>query len=74
MVIGVPVGKRTITYTCPDILTLDTYPVVQAEFAAGQSYLLECDADSPGVIRARQCLARCGKERGPQRTAQICCW
>lgn len=53
MVIRVPVGKHTIEYTCPDVLTLDTYPMVQAEFTAGRSYVLECDADSPGVIRER---------------------
>lgn len=53
MVIRVPVGRHSIEYTCPDVLTLDTYPTVRAEFTAGLRYVLECDADSPGVVRVR---------------------
>jgi hypothetical protein len=50
-VIRVPSGRHTIEYTCPDVLTLDTYPTVRAEFTAGRSYALECGANAPGVVR-----------------------
>ena len=51
--IQVPAGKHTIGYSCPDVLSVDTQTSVKAKFTAGKNYLLQCDANKPGVIIER---------------------
>jgi hypothetical protein len=53
MAIRVPAGRHTIEYACPDVLTVDARPTVRADFVAGRSYVLECDAQTEGVVRER---------------------
>ena len=51
--IRMPAGKHTISYSCPDTITLDTHPTVRATFAAGRSYVLTCEANQPGSVTER---------------------
>lgn len=51
--VRVPAGRHTVTYTCPDTVTLDAYPVVTAKFVAGKRYALSCEANKPGSITER---------------------
>ncbi len=40
--IRVPPGTHTISYSCPDHITLDQHPTVRGTFRAGAEYALEC--------------------------------
>ena len=51
--VRVPAGRHTVTYTCPDTVTLDAYPTVTAKFVAGRRYALSCEANKPGSITER---------------------
>ncbi len=49
----VPAGRRTISFWCPNTVTLDTPPQVTGQFTSGTSYVLSCSANSEAVISRR---------------------
>ena len=49
----VPAGRHRIEYNCPDTITMDAYPTVEADFEAGRRYVLECTSNGPGRVVER---------------------
>jgi hypothetical protein len=41
-VVVVAPGRRTVTYHCPDVVTVDSRPTITATFEAGRTYELVC--------------------------------
>jgi ABC-type Fe3+-hydroxamate transport system substrate-binding protein len=51
-VLEVAPGRRTVTYHCPDVVTVDSPPKITATFEAGRTYELVCTG-TEAVIRER---------------------
>ena len=47
----VATGRRKISYGCPDVITMDRLPIIEATFIAGQRYELVCNGQTEAQIR-----------------------
>ena len=50
--VAVAPGRRTVTYHCPDVVTVDGPPTITATFEAGKTYELVCTG-AKATIRAK---------------------